>query len=343
MLQRKGTGRLEEPVSRRLAGFRDHQRFVDQRAHVIEHRPFIELPVSSHRLRQLHSEAAREYAQPPEDDPFLIVEQAMAPLQRGAQGLMAAKRSACTSGEQLEARVEFVPHSPQTQRGYARSRQLDRQRQSVEPPADVDRQLRVLFVQRETRIHRPHARLEQRHRPELACAACLRFRRHSERHDAKLLLFRHVQRFLTGRQQRDLRCRSQNNFDQRTTASSRCSQLSSTSRRCPRHKAGDQLFECRALSNDLEVERAGDSVRQQRGLGQAGEFDHPHTVRPLLDRGVRGCLRHAALADAARADDRHEPVLGHQRAQGPQIIVTPVQNRKFDRQIGTTRCRRTRL
>ena len=73
-------------------------------------------------------------------------------------------------------------------------------------------------------------------------------------------------------------------------------------------QAGHQLVQRRTFTCDLDAERLRHGVRQQAGVGQAGQLDHPGAVRPAAGQRVRRRLRQAALADAARTDDRDEPV-----------------------------------
>ena len=188
----------------------------------------------------------------------------------------------------------------------------------------------AVVTQREARVDRPHPRLEQRHRAELARAARRRLRRHGERHDPVLLLGRQAQRLLAGRQQRDARARpARRPAPASPTASSRCSQLSSTSsasaargrrRARPAPRPGPRIVMSSACATAF-----GSSA----GSDRPGELDHPRAVRPAAGQRVRRRLRQAALADAAGAHDGHEPVRVDQRAQRGEVGVAAVEPRQL--------------
>ena len=89
-----------------------------------------------------------------------------------------------------------------------------------------------------------------------------------------------------------------------------------------------------ALPVELDAERLRDGVGQQRGVGQAGELDHPRAVRPAVGQCVRRGLRQAALADAAGADDGHEPVRVAAARAAREVGVAAVQRRQLRRQVG---------
>ncbi len=275
---------------------------------MVEHRPFIELGVAGHGLRHLHREAAREYPDTPEDGLLGVVEQVVAPLQRSAQGLVPAQGGARTPSEQLEARIELVAHGAQAERGYSCRCQLDGERQAVEPAADVDDERHALVVQREMRVHRPHAGLEQGHRAELARAARRRLGRHGQRYEPVLLLGRQVQRFLAGRQHRDVRRLPHDGLHQRRDRIEKVLAVVEHQQRSPRRHGGDQLVLRRTSPCQCDAERLRDAVGQQQGIGQTGQLDHPRAVRPAAGHCVRRRLRQAALADAARTHHGNELV-----------------------------------
>src|SRR5204862_7925476 len=84
-------------------------------------------------------------AKPSQHGLRVALEEAVAPLEGGAQGLVSRQRRARTAGEQPEARVEVVPNGTEPEGRGSRCRQLDRQRQAVEATADVsdEREARI--------------------------------------------------------------------------------------------------------------------------------------------------------------------------------------------------------
>ena len=87
--------------------------------------------------------------------PFVVVEQVVGPLHRVAQRLVAFQ-PAPASRQQPEPVTETVAHLLRAHRHHPRRRQLDRQRDPVQPPADLRHRVRVVgLVQREARSDRP--------------------------------------------------------------------------------------------------------------------------------------------------------------------------------------------
>jgi hypothetical protein len=138
LLQRERACRLEQPIADGMLPLDHHQRLVDQRGEMVEHAPWLEPGVAGDRLRELDRESAGTDAKPSQHGLLVVLEQVVAPLEGGAQGLVSRQRRARTAGEQPEARVEVVPNGTEAEGRGARCRQLDRQRKAVEPTADVD-------------------------------------------------------------------------------------------------------------------------------------------------------------------------------------------------------------
>ncbi len=94
--------------------------------------------VARQLLRQFEREAAGEHAEPAEHALLLVRQQAVAPLERGAQRLMAAQLHARAARQHVEALVEALGEPLHAEQRHARRGQLDRQRDAVELAADLD-------------------------------------------------------------------------------------------------------------------------------------------------------------------------------------------------------------
>jgi hypothetical protein len=100
---------------------------------------------AGHRMRRRGVAAADEHAATGEQLALAVGEQGVAPVERRAQGLLALRDVARAVGGQLERR----DHLCGRELAAARGGELDRQRQSVEPGADVDHRGRVVGAQLE--------------------------------------------------------------------------------------------------------------------------------------------------------------------------------------------------
>src|SRR2546425_4605035 len=91
-------------------------------------------------------------------DALDVGEQLVAPVERRAEGLMARQPRPAAFGEEVKPIAEAAGNAVDAERGDTRRRQLDRERNAVEPPADArrdDRVARMGVVPRFRRV-RPH-------------------------------------------------------------------------------------------------------------------------------------------------------------------------------------------
>ena len=143
--------RLEHPVTRHAAIGEDEERAVDQRCQDVEHLIGAEAVAGTDRRGTLRGDPRREYGHPPGDQPLVFAQEIPAPVDDGAQRLLAGQRGAAASRKQPEAVVEARGDLGNGQRAQPRSRELDRERQAVEAPADLDDAAHVRCVDRESR------------------------------------------------------------------------------------------------------------------------------------------------------------------------------------------------
>ncbi len=130
--------RLEKPVA--PAGRRvhdDHQRPVDQPRHQVEHVVVGDPVPRADRLGGRQVAAAAERGQPAQHDPLRRAEEFPTPVDHRAQRLLARGRPALTGGQDAEPFAEPIGQLPHAQRAHARGRQLQREREAVQAPADL--------------------------------------------------------------------------------------------------------------------------------------------------------------------------------------------------------------
>ena len=121
-------------------------------ARQIHDRPLVEVAErGAERLGQAEPEAARAHAQPAQHPALVVVEEVVAPLDRGQQRLLARQRGARPAGEQPEALAEIVGDPLRRELSATGRGQLDRQRDPVELLADVDDRLDLHGAQAQVR------------------------------------------------------------------------------------------------------------------------------------------------------------------------------------------------
>ena len=163
---------------------------------MVEHRPRVEFVAGGDLLRAFQIEAADEHAQPAKHRLLGRREQTVAPFERGAQRLVTTQREAMARRQQAQPFAEPRVQAVDAQQRHARGGQLDRQRQAVELPADVDHRRQVVLVDHEARIGRVGARLEQRHRAGVARVRCVAIVGQRERVEPMHVFVGELQRLL---------------------------------------------------------------------------------------------------------------------------------------------------
>ena len=157
LLECECTRGLEQAIARLGLAVRDHQRFVDQMPQQIEHEPLIDVFIADDLLRQFQSEAAGEHAEAAEHGLLVGGQQAVAPVECGAQRLVTPQLHARAAAQHVEHLVEPCVQAMHAEQRHARRGQFDGERNAVQSPADVDDDGDVVARPAES-ASRPHGR-----------------------------------------------------------------------------------------------------------------------------------------------------------------------------------------
>jgi len=268
------------------------ERLVDQAREEVDDLAARDGSARTHVLRRLEREAAGEDRQAPEEHALLAGEQVVAPLDGGAQRLLARARRAAAGGEDVEAVAQPRRDLVQRQRCHARRGKLDGQRHAVQAPADLLDRLLVLLARAEVRVgggalDEQPARLGQRgHAPgHLALA---------------------VQRLAARGQDAHARSGTQEVLGQaRARVDHVLAVVEHDDRLAPREVRGERLLR-RALGRDRGADGQGRGLGHEPTVREARELDEPDAVGNGLDARQR-LDGQARLAAAARADQREHP------------------------------------
>ena len=153
-----GTGARRAPV------VVEHEALVDEAAEQVEHLARSRSPGAATRLGRVERERPGEDAEPAQDAPAPAVEEVVAPVDRRGQGLLPGQRGPRAAGEQPEAVVEVARRSARRSAPAAGRGQLERQRDAVEPPADLGDRRRLSSVTANDGPRPPRPLDEQPHR-----------------------------------------------------------------------------------------------------------------------------------------------------------------------------------
>ncbi len=130
--------RLEQGVARPPTDdASDDQRVADQIVEQRRHLRAVDAVARAYRLRVVERAVAREHRQPLEQPSLRLAELLVRPVDRGAQGRVAGGRAAARHRQQAEPLVEPRDDLGRRHRARAAGRELDRQRQAVQPPAQL--------------------------------------------------------------------------------------------------------------------------------------------------------------------------------------------------------------
>ena len=213
--------RLEQAIACFAAGrLHDHEGLVDQRGEQIEH------VVGAECLDRIEGKGPREYGKPAEQGGLGLVEEGVAPVDRLAQRAVAGHGGPGRRGQDFERLVQPRRDLVGGQDAHARGRQLDGERNAVQPPADLAHRLGVRVIECERRRDRASALEKQP--PGLGLEHGVRGRacRHGQgRHEPRLFA-RHAERLAARGEDAKTRATLEQRFDERAQASTRCSQLS---------------------------------------------------------------------------------------------------------------------
>ncbi len=141
-LRRAGHGRSRGPS--RAAGSAprpgrvgEHERLLDEPAEQVEDVQRIDRVACAHRLRRLEGGAPGEDGQASQDGPLGLGQQVVAPVDRGPQRLVAGDGRPTATGQEAEPVVQAGRDLLDRQRPDTGRRKLDRQRDAVEPAAEL--------------------------------------------------------------------------------------------------------------------------------------------------------------------------------------------------------------
>ena len=126
-------------------------------------REHVHVVVRADRLDRVERAAAGEDGEPREQRPLGPGEEPVAPVQRRAQRLLAGRKIARAAGQELERLLEPPRHRVGRQQAAPGRGELDRQRQAVQPAADLGHVARTLVRELEGGIDCPCPRDEEPH------------------------------------------------------------------------------------------------------------------------------------------------------------------------------------
>ncbi len=150
------------------------QRALDEPVEQVEQLVLVHPITGAHGERRVEVRPAGHHRQAFEHQLLALVEQPVGPLDRALERAVALVSAPARTGQEREVVVEAVGDLQRRERAHARGRQLQRERQAVEPAADASHGRGVGGIDAEAPVREPRAVEEHRAclgagRPTRAC------------------------------------------------------------------------------------------------------------------------------------------------------------------------------
>ncbi len=312
------------------------QRFFDQPRHEVEHVRPVEIVAGGDRLRGFERKVARKNRKPPEQHSLWLGQQFVAPVDQRAQRLLPRERRAVAARQQPETVVQAGGNGLDADRAHARGGELDRQRDAIQPVADL-RDVRGVVLGQVKRRLRGDRALDEK-----PCGVRLGdFRKrgfalrigNDERRQRIRRLAANVQPLAAGRENlyarqrlQQFRCEFRAGVDQMLAVVEDEQQPAVGAMPDQRLRRGTARFL-------LDPQRGGDRLRHQFRICKRRQFDQPHAVGEIIERVGCDLERQAGLAEAAGADDGDEPCSAQQFPDLAQLTLAADERRDLLRQV----------
>ena len=261
------------------------------------------------RLDRLDRRAPGEHGHAGKAGLLVVVEQAVAPIEGRLQRLLAGRRILWPAAQRAQRHFQASGDLARGEQGATRRRELDRQRQPVEPPADRHRRSDAVVAQLEVGVVCTRALAEQREGVDAEQGIKVAVRRrvgHRERWHEKDLFGVNGQGLAAGGEHRDAGAGRQQLSESRRSRR----QVFAVVHHQEQMLGCQEPFECllgRLARDRHDVQcahdRAGDIPRPL----DRRKRDEPRAVGKVGLDGARGVERQSRLAHPSRAGQRQDP------------------------------------
>ena len=302
------TDRLEQTEARLAVGAvrLADEALVDERGETLEHLPEVHL-VAADGVGDLQRATAREDTEPRQQGLLGRLEQVVAPVDRVAERALPCRQVVRAAGEEVEPLLEPPQDRLRREQLHPSCRELDRERKTVEAPADPRHCGRVLVRELEARLDRAGAveeELDGGRACERASALTVRLGQGERRH-RELPLLAQAQRGLARHERGHSGRRAEQLVDERRRGQHLLEVVEHEQAGIVSQPSRDRLDE-RHVGGFLDAEHARDRRAHDFGVADRGQVDEERSAE--LSSELRGRSEgEPRLARAARAGERYEP------------------------------------
>ena len=332
--------RLEHAVTDTILATRtvghDQQRPIGEALQQIQHRERADGIGARDDLGRVEREATGEHRKTREQASLGIGQQLVAPVDRRAERLLARDSGARTTGEEPEAVIEAVEDLLRAQHASARGRELDRERDAVEPVADPRDRRGRRVVEVEVRPDLAGALDEELHRLVLLQGVETRFVRAGERQarHPPCGFAGHAELLSAGREHDDAGTCEQDPFRDLGGRVDEVLAVVEHHERGLRREMIDEHVERRAgPAARGRPTAAATALGTSVGVGDRCELDEPRPVGEAFERARRELEREPRLPAAAGTGEREHAGLAEELAQHRELGFAPDEAGELHRQV----------
>ena len=288
----------------------------------IEHLVAVDELVGRDRLGGIEGEAAGEHGKPSQHGPFVLVEEVVTPRDRRLEGLLARHHRAAATREETEPIVECVGDAVRVHDPDAGCRELQRERQTVQPSTDARHRLELLLVGREPAPRLVRALHEERH--------C---RRLVERRNPPRDLPGDTERLTARRHDVQVRDANEERVEHACGPVEHLLAVVEDEQRLAAAQLLHQGVDQRAVALLTQADRLGDGRGDEFGIPHRGEVDPPHPAGMTIG-GFGGALeREPRLSAAPGAGQRDQPVVLDELGELGELRLAGDERRQLHRQV----------
>jgi hypothetical protein len=302
----------------------DDDRLVDEARHQVQHVIARDAVALADLLGGIEVEAAGEDGEPRPHGLLGGRAEVVAPADRRVQRLLPGRHRGLATGEQAEPVLEALQDLFRREDAQPHRRELDRQRDPVEPTTQIEHRGPVALHDREVRRHGRGPVEEERHGVVVGGVACpdllVGVRDGQWRHQEDLLALdpEHVP---AGGEDAQPGGRGQQLADQHRTGIGEVFAVVEDDQKSLLLQIGRQVG--RGVVRDhAQLERVGDGVRQQERVVECSQLDEPHAVGKRTPDLGRHPQRQPRLADASGARQGEHAAAGKELPGLGQLAST---------------------
>ena len=327
---------LQESVAK-IAGVsvvRDHQRSGHQGCQQLEHCIGCDALTGTDCLGCLQGPATREDGQSGQEPLFRLGAQLIGPVDRGPQRLVTLDRSPPPATQHREALIQSIGQHARAHRGNSRRGELDRERDPVETPTDLNHRAHIAVREHEISFGGPRPITEQLDRLGRGSRVEIRpLARRAERGHHQVALPVDAEALAAGGQHHQPRARTLQDLDQVPHLAQEMLTVVQDQQELLRSQELDKRVDQALPGTSGNTEHRRDRPSHPLGVSHRRQLHKPGPLPEPGQRLGRHLQRQARLAHSADPGQRHHPGLPQRFADPVELPLATNERAHLQRQV----------